>query len=77
MRLYCTARFAGVVDEVVHDRAVHAALEERMALDVVRPDVAIEEDVRDVVVHERALRVLALGMGGIGEALVGGVVRKT
>ena len=51
---------AGVVDEIVHDRAAHAALEQRAALEVVRVEVAVDQDVGDVVVDQRALGVLEL-----------------
>ena len=60
---------ARVVDQVVHDGALHAALEQRAALGVVRVQVADNQDLLDVVVDQRALRVFALDVGRIGQAV--------
>ena len=60
---------AGIVDEIVDDGAVYAALEQRVALVVVRIEVAEDQDVGDVVVNQRALGMLAFGVRRIREAL--------
>src|SRR3546814_18504290 len=41
-----------------------------------RPDIAIEDDARRIVVDQRPLAMLALGMARVGEALGGEIVRK-
>src|SRR3546814_12625805 len=41
-----------------------------------RPDIAIEDDARRIVVDQRPLAMLALGMARFGEALGGEIVRK-
>src|SRR3546814_19510779 len=44
--------------------------------DLMRPDIAIEDDARRIVVDQRPLAMLALGMARVGEALGGEIVRK-
>src|SRR3546814_18241905 len=41
-----------------------------------RPDIAIEDDARRIVVDQRPLAMLALGMARVGEALGSEIVRK-
>src|SRR3546814_19407062 len=41
-----------------------------------RPDIAIEDDARRIVVDQRPLAMLALGMARVGKALGGEIVRK-
>ena len=67
----------GVVDEVVDHRAARAALEERVALCVVSEEVADDQHLRDVVVDERALGVLALRVRRIRQALGDDVVAES
>ncbi len=43
---------ARIVNKVVDDNAAHAALEERVAFVIVRMQIAIDEDVRNIVVNE-------------------------
>src|SRR3546814_12230252 len=42
-----------------------------------RPDVAVKDDARRIVVDQRPLAMLALRMARVGEALGGEIVRKT
>ena len=60
---------ARIEDQIVDHRRVDAALEQRRALVIVGVDVAVDEDAGGVVVDQRALGVLALGMAGVGEPL--------
>ena len=67
---------ARVVDQVVDHHAAHAALEQRVALVVVRVEVADDQDVAGVVVDQRALRMLALRVGRVRQALGDDVVAE-
>ena len=50
---------ARIVDEIVHDPAACTTLEQGIAFLVLCVEVSDDQDVRDVVVNERALRMLA------------------
>ena len=52
----------GIVDEVVYDSSSNAAFEERIALAIGGIEVPVDDDLRSLVMNERALRVLALCM---------------
>src|SRR3546814_19667356 len=67
---------SGIVDQIVDHQRLPAALDQRIALDIMRPDIAIEDDARRIVVDQRPLAMLALGMARVGEALGGEIVRK-
>src|ERR1700733_1510269 len=67
---------ARVVDQIVDDLAVNAALEEGIALGIVGIQVADDEDVGDVVVNQAALGVLAFGVRGVGQTLSEDVVAE-
>ena len=67
---------ARVVDQVVDHHAAHAALEQRIALVVVRVEVADDQDVRGVVVDQRALGMLALGVRRVRQAFGDDVVAE-
>jgi hypothetical protein len=67
---------ARIVDQVVDDHPVNAALEQRIALIVVGVEIADDQQARDIVVDQRALGMFALRMARIGQALGDDVVRK-
>src|SRR3546814_17741579 len=68
---------SGIVDQIVDHQRLPAALDQRIALDIMRPDIAIEDDARRIVVDQRPLAMPALGMARDGEALAGELVPKT
>src|SRR3546814_15296615 len=68
---------SGVIDQIVDHQRLSAALDQRIALDIMRPDVAVKDDARRIVVDQRPLAMLALRMARVGEALGGEIVRKT
>ena len=62
-----------IVDQVVDHQHLRPALHQRAAFDIVRPDVAIEDDAGGIVVHQRTLGMFALGMARIRQTLGGEV----
>ena len=66
---------ARIENVIVHKCTACAALEQGVALAVVRVQIADDEDAGDVVVHERALGVLArFAMRGMSQSLGDDVV---
>ena len=67
---------AGIADPVVDDDRVDAALGEGIPLRVAGVEIADDGEERAVVVQQRALRVLALAVRGIGKRLSDEAVGK-
>ena len=65
-----------VVDQIVQHLPGHAALEQRVAFVVVRVQVAHDQDVLHMVMHQRALGMLALAMAGVGQSFGDQVVAE-
>jgi len=67
---------ARIVNEIVDDGAVHAALEERTALKIMRVEISIDQDIADIVMDQRPFGMFTLGVGRVGKPFRNQVVRK-
>ena len=68
--------YAGVVDDVVGDHAAAATLEPWIAVGIVGIQIADHGHIGDVVMDQRAHRMLALDMGRVDQTLGNDVVRQ-
>ena len=60
--------FARIIKDVVDQLHLPAALNQRIALHIMSVEIAINKDLAGIVVDQRALAMLALGMAGLGQS---------
>ena len=58
-----------IVNEIVDHQHLRTPLYKWGALHIMRPDIAVEHDAGGVVMHQRTLGMLTLGMTGVGQTL--------